>query len=183
MTSRPVGTVIALGSGEAPSARTTRDVPPPRPEPEFQGHRRENRHRLFREVIMDRQQPMGPSESPRPQPRVWIARAFTGVEDVVYIGLGLLLAGGAAHWQPVSSTLKRRCDRGCPSYQAARSGFADYAHRRATLHRSGILSQALTAPEPFLIVGLISAIRRVLILTAEFGELHENGEWRAARPR
>src|SRR5207248_8531883 len=28
-------------------------------------------------------------------------------------------------------------------------------------------------PEPFLLVGLISAIRRVLILTAEFGELRE----------
>ena len=29
------------------------------------------------------------------------------------------------------------------------------------------------APEPFLIVGLISAIRRVLVLTAEFGHAHE----------
>jgi uncharacterized membrane protein (DUF373 family) len=28
-------------------------------------------------------------------------------------------------------------------------------------------------PEPFLLVGLISAIRRVLVLTAEFGELPE----------
>src|SRR5262245_2052641 len=31
-------------------------------------------------------------------------------------------------------------------------------------------------PEPFLLVGLISAIRRVLILTAEFGELGEKTE-------
>jgi hypothetical protein len=28
-------------------------------------------------------------------------------------------------------------------------------------------------PEPFLLIGLISAIRRVLVLTAEFGELRE----------
>jgi hypothetical protein len=30
------------------------------------------------------------------------------------------------------------------------------------------------APEPFLLIGLIAAIRRVLVLTAEFGELREN---------
>ncbi|HSE93253.1 MAG TPA: phosphate-starvation-inducible PsiE family protein [Methylomirabilota bacterium] len=31
-------------------------------------------------------------------------------------------------------------------------------------------------PEPFLIVGLIAAIRRVLVLTAELAELTERGE-------
>ncbi|MGH7313680.1 MAG: phosphate-starvation-inducible PsiE family protein, partial [Candidatus Rokuibacteriota bacterium] len=31
-------------------------------------------------------------------------------------------------------------------------------------------------PEPFLIVGLIAAIRRVLVLTAEFPKLLEQGE-------
>jgi hypothetical protein len=35
------------------------------------------------------------SESPLPVSRIWIARAFTAVEDVVYVGLGLLLAGSA----------------------------------------------------------------------------------------
>jgi hypothetical protein len=30
-------------------------------------------------------------------------------------------------------------------------------------------------PEPFLIVGLIAGIRRVLVLTAEFGDLLERG--------
>jgi hypothetical protein len=29
-------------------------------------------------------------------------------------------------------------------------------------------------PEPFLLVGLIAAIRRILVLTAEFGEVREN---------
>jgi hypothetical protein len=38
---------------------------------------------------------MGPPESPQSQPRGWIIRAFSAVEDVVYIGLGLLLAGSA----------------------------------------------------------------------------------------
>src|SRR5205807_7874434 len=36
-----------------------------------------------------------PPESPRPTARAWIGRAFTAVEDVVYIGLGLLLAASA----------------------------------------------------------------------------------------
>jgi uncharacterized membrane protein (DUF373 family) len=31
-------------------------------------------------------------------------------------------------------------------------------------------------PEPFLLVGLIAAIRRVLVLTADFGELHNQPE-------
>jgi hypothetical protein len=38
---------------------------------------------------------MNPPTSPRPAVRAWIARAFTATEDVVYIGLGLLLAGSA----------------------------------------------------------------------------------------
>jgi hypothetical protein len=31
-------------------------------------------------------------------------------------------------------------------------------------------------PEPFLLVGLIAAIRRVLVLTAEFAEVHDQSE-------
>lgn len=33
-----------------------------------------------------------PKEQPK---REWVARVFTAVEDVVYIGLGLLLAGSS----------------------------------------------------------------------------------------
>jgi len=36
------------------------------------------------------------------------------------------------------------------------------------------LREHAVIPEPFLIVGLIAAIRRLLILTAEFGELRGN---------
>jgi hypothetical protein len=38
---------------------------------------------------------MDADASPRPEVRAWIARAFTATEDVVYIGLGLLLASSA----------------------------------------------------------------------------------------
>jgi uncharacterized membrane protein (DUF373 family) len=37
------------------------------------------------------------------------------------------------------------------------------------------LREHTVAPEPFLLVGLIAAIRRVLLLTAEFGELGDKG--------
>ena len=36
---------------------------------------------------------MSSSESPRPEARGWAVRAFTAVEGIVYIGLGLLLTG------------------------------------------------------------------------------------------
>jgi uncharacterized membrane protein (DUF373 family) len=118
---------------------------------------------------------MGPPESPRPPARAWIARAFTAVEDVVYIGLGLLLAASAL-------TLLV-------------TGVIDYVQNVAAgkPHNIELLDRILLillivellytvqvsfrehalVPEPFLLVGLISAIRRVLVLTAEFGELRE----------
>lgn len=115
---------------------------------------------------------MGPPESARPQARVWVARAFTAVEDIVYIGLGLLLTGSAL-------TLLV-------------TGVIDYVEhvRAGKPHNIELLDRILLillivellytvqvsfrehalVPEPFLLVGLISAIRRVLVLTAEFGE-------------
>jgi hypothetical protein len=38
---------------------------------------------------------LSPPGRTQPEVRGWIARAFTAAEDVVYIGLGLLLAGSA----------------------------------------------------------------------------------------
>jgi uncharacterized membrane protein (DUF373 family) len=117
----------------------------------------------------------------RPHPkRAWVARAFTVVEDVVYLGLGLLLA--------------------CSSVVLLIGGALAFAHSLA----AGSLGSDVVAlldrillillfvellytvqvsfrehalvPEPFLLVGLIAAIRRVLVLTAEFAEVHEKSE-------
>jgi uncharacterized membrane protein (DUF373 family) len=114
---------------------------------------------------------------PLPEARSWVARAFTLVEDVVYIGLGVLLAGSAIGLLV--------------------TGFVTFVEsaRAGTLSTSivGLLDRILLIllivellytvqvsfrahalmPEPFLLVGLISAIRRVLVVTAEFGELKE----------
>jgi uncharacterized membrane protein (DUF373 family) len=119
-------------------------------------------------------------ELPRPETRSWIARAFTGVEDVIYVGLGLLLAA-------IALTLLV-------------TGAIDFVNGA----RTGSLSESITplldrillillvvevmytvqvsfrehalAPEPFLLIGIISAMRRVLVVTAEFGELKDKNE-------
>ncbi|HEY2584868.1 MAG TPA: phosphate-starvation-inducible PsiE family protein [Tepidisphaeraceae bacterium] len=121
---------------------------------------------------------MAVPDSHQSRARVWITRAFAAVEDVVYIGLGLLLAGSAL--------------------ALLVTGFLEFVHGM-TAGAAGtvrlldrillillILELLYTVqvsfrehalvPEPFLLVGLISAIRRVLILTAEFGELSEKTE-------
>ena len=106
--------------------------------------------------------------------RTWIARGFSLVEDVVYIGLGLMLAGSA---------LALLIGGLITFVQAVMAG---------TLASNviGLLDRILlillvvellytvqvsfkehaVVPEPFLLVGLIAGIRRVLVLTVEFGQ-------------
>ena len=112
--------------------------------------------------------------------REWVARSFTRVEDAVYLGLGVLLAAGAVALLVTS---------GVGFVRSVLDGaFAD--------HVIDLLDQVLLifmiveilytvqvsfrehalVPEPFIVVGLIAVIRRVLVLTAEFGELLEKGE-------
>ena len=102
-----------------------------------------------------------------------IARAFAGVEDLVYIGLGLALAASAIALLVVTAI-----------------GFAgkifsgDLAANIVPLLDRILLillivellytvqvsfREHAVTPEPFLLVGLIAAIRRILILTAELG--------------
>lgn len=109
-----------------------------------------------------------------PRARVWVARVFSGVEDLVYIGLGVLLAGSAI--------------------VLLAGTFFDFGHSlmmgQFTSSIIRLLDQILlillvvellytvqvsfrehaVMPEPFLLVGLIASIRRVLILTAEVGQ-------------
>src|SRR5437879_1978890 len=115
---------------------------------------------------------MNQPNSSRSDPRTWIARAFTLVEDVVYIALGILLTGCAV--------------------KLLVNGFIDFVEKAGVRQFTivELLDRILLillvvellytvqvsfrehalVPEPFLLVGLISAIRRALILTAEFGE-------------
>ncbi|HEX7616758.1 MAG TPA: phosphate-starvation-inducible PsiE family protein [Thermoanaerobaculia bacterium] len=113
-----------------------------------------------------------PAES-RPT-RTLISRAFAAVEDLVYVGLGVLLAGSAVAL--LVTTIMR----------FGSSLFAgDLAAQVIPLLDRILLillivellytvqvsfQQHAVTPEPFLLVGLIAAIRRVLILTAEFSQ-------------
>ncbi len=107
------------------------------------------------------------------QARRIIARGFSLVEDAVYLGLGLVLAIGAV------SLLVATATSSVPDL------FSGDAIRKIIPLLDRILLILLVVellytvqvsfrehavmPEPFLLIGLIAAIRRVLILTAEFG--------------
>lgn len=126
--------------------------------------------------------------------REWIARSFTVVEDIVYLGLGLLLAG-------ISLTLLI-------------SGLINFGQNliagSLTTNVVLLLDRALlillvvellytvqvsfrehgVVPEPFLLIGLIAGIRRVLLLTAELAQVHEKSDlsfstssWNSSRSR
>lgn len=113
-----------------------------------------------------------------PPTRTLIARAFGAVEDLVYIGLGLLLAGSAI---ALLVTTVVQFGRGILSGDASGQIIPLLDQILLILLIVELLytvqvsfRQHAVMPEPFLLVGLIAAIRRVLILTAELG--HATGQ-------
>ncbi|MDB6123258.1 MAG: hypothetical protein JWQ71_2251 [Pedosphaera sp.] len=106
--------------------------------------------------------------------RSWIARAFTAVEDIVYVGLGLLL-GASAIVLLVSGIISFGRSLAAGSFPENAVGLLDrillillIVELLYTVQVS--FREHALLPEPFLLVGLIAAIRRVLVLTAEFGQ-------------
>lgn len=111
--------------------------------------------------------------------RAVVARGFTYVEDVLYVGLGVLLAGAAIvlladgavmFWRAlVGGELPPRViellDRILLILMIAEILY--------TVQVS--LREHALVPEPFLVVALIAAVRRVLIITAEFADLLDKG--------
>src|SRR5438876_5737408 len=123
--------------------------------------------------------PAEPVKDPTHPARVFVVRGLSLVEDVVYVGLGVLLSLGAL-------TLL---------YSAYKSFIAALFDRSLTGQFVTLLDQILLVlliiellytvqvsfrehgllAEPFLVVALIAVIRRVLILTAEVSKLPEAG--------
>ena len=112
--------------------------------------------------------------------REWISSGFTRVEDVAYVGLGLVLAvsalvllvflalslGEAIMSANLPQKIVRLLDQSLLILMIVEILYTvQVSFREHTL-----------VAEPFLIVGLIAAIRRVLILTAEFSRPAEIGE-------
>jgi hypothetical protein len=112
--------------------------------------------------------------------RQWAARAFTMVEDVVYLGLGLLLAGSS-----VALLVGGVISFGQNLMAGTLAGNIVPLLDRILLIllvvellytvQVSFREHGLTA-EPFLLVGLIAAIRRVLVLTAEFSDINDTPE-------
>lgn len=117
---------------------------------------------------------MGNSKEAMQLARTWIVGAFTAVVDLVYLGLGLLL-GASAIVLLVSGVIAFIQNLGSGHFPDAAVNLLDrillillIVELLYTVQVS--FREHALVPEPFLLVGLIAAIRRVLVLTAEFGQ-------------
>jgi uncharacterized membrane protein (DUF373 family) len=120
------------------------------------------------------------ADQPHPNgARTLIARAFTLVEDVVYIGIGTLLALSAAMLLVNGAIgLWRAAMEGAPL-----PGVINLLDRTLLVLMLVELLYTVQVsfrehallPEPFLIVGLIAATRRILVVTAEFSVADKTG--------
>ncbi len=125
--------------------------------------------------------------SEKKSPSLWgagvrdvVARQFTRVEDVVYVGLGILLSGCslallvAGVTQFVGSLAAGRLAEEIISILDRILLILLVVEILYTVQVS--FREHTLVPEPFLIVGLIAGTRRVLVLTAEFKDLLDKGE-------
>ena len=110
----------------------------------------------------------------------WLARWFSRIEDLVYVGLAVILAALA---------LGLLVD-GAVSF--ARAVMANELAVRVAVLLDRLLlilmvveilytvqvsfREHVLVPEPFVLVAMIAAVRRILVLTAEFGKLMAEGE-------
>ena len=106
-----------------------------------------------------------------------VARAFTWVEDIVYVGLGLLLAISALLLLGSGAVAFARA---VSDGQLAAAVISLLDRLLLTLMIDELLytvqvsfREHTLVPEPFLLVGLVAATRRILVLTAELGDVKE----------
>ena len=110
----------------------------------------------------------------------WIAASFSLIEDVVYVGLGLLLAGVAMallvteityfiqyiYAGVLSENIVMLLDRVLLIII-----FVEVLYTVQVSFRQHVLQ-----PGPFLVVGLIAVTRRILVLTAELPKMAKENE-------
>jgi uncharacterized membrane protein (DUF373 family) len=119
------------------------------------------------------------TEAPPKDARGHIARAFSLVEDIVYVGMGILLAYSACALLVIGAMdLWRASFAGQPLQGVI--GLLDRTLLVLMLVELLYTVQVsfrehALLPEPFLIVGLIAATRRILVVTAEFSVAHKEG--------
>jgi uncharacterized membrane protein (DUF373 family) len=107
--------------------------------------------------------------------RNWAAAAFTIIEDVVYIGLGVLLAASSIVLL-ITGIIAFGQHLWAGSFGDQIVPLLDrillvllFVELLYTVQVS--FREHTIVAEPFLLVGLIAGIRRVLVLTAEFAEI------------
>lgn len=112
--------------------------------------------------------------------RALVVMFFSRFEDLVYVGLGLLLAycAGALLVTSVAALL-RSVAAGAPQ-----QGILELLDRTLLILmfvellytvQVSFRAHALK-PEPFLVVGLIATVRRILVVTAEFAQMVERSD-------
>ncbi len=123
---------------------------------------------------------MSPAGRARLPMRERIAQTFTQVEDVLYVGIGVMLAAGAGGLL-VNAAVTFARSVGAGAIGGSIVGMLDQL--LLILMMIEILytvqvsfREHVLVPEPFVLVAMIAAVRRILVLTAEFGTLMEKGE-------
>lgn len=115
-----------------------------------------------------------------PALRERIAQSFTQVEDVLYVGLAVMLALGAvvlllnAGFHFAQSLLAGAIGTGFIAVLDQLLLILMIIEILYTVQVS--FREHLLVPEPFVLVAMIAAVRRILVITAEFGTLMEQGE-------
>jgi len=122
---------------------------------------------------------MSPNRTRTP-PRQRIAQAFTQIEDVFYIGLGVLLAVGAGAllvhaglafaWSLVGGGIAASIIVLLDQLLLVLM-IVEILYTVQVSFREHVLT-----PEPFILVAMIAGIRRVLVITAEFSTVVEKSE-------
>ena len=115
-----------------------------------------------------------------PSARERIAQTFTTVEDVLYVGLGVVLAaGGVALLVNAAVYFARSLLGGAigASVVAVLDQLLLILMMIEILYTVQVsFREHVLVPEPFVLVALIAAVRRILVITAEFGTLADEGE-------
>lgn len=123
---------------------------------------------------------MSPAGRARLAVRERIAQAFTQVEDVLYVGIAVLLAAGAVGLLLNAAVTFAR-SIGAGTIGGSIVGMLDQLLLIMMMIEILYTVQVsfrehVLVPEPFVLVAMIAAVRRILVLTAEFGKLMERGE-------
>ena len=123
---------------------------------------------------------MSPAARARPAVRERIAQAFTQVEDVLYVGIGVVLSAGAVGLLiNAAVTFARSIGAGAigGSVVAVLDQLLLILMMIEILYTVQVsFREHVLVPEPFVLVAMIAAVRRILVLTAEFGKLMAEGE-------